>query len=65
MRQGLLLPVAPDLAERLKLAAAFRNHLVHGYEELELALAWRAMTAGLEDVRGLLRCVRDAAGARA
>jgi uncharacterized protein YutE (UPF0331/DUF86 family) len=49
----------PDLAERLKKAAGFRNVVAHAYEALELGRVYDAATHGPADLRAFLARARD------
>ncbi len=50
--------VARDLADRLSLAAGFRNVVAHMYEKLDMARVYQAATRGPEDLRAFLRLLR-------
>jgi uncharacterized protein YutE (UPF0331/DUF86 family) len=54
-----IVPVA--LAERVALAAGFRNRLVHGYEALDMAVVTQAARRGPADLRAFITCLRGAA----
>ena len=49
----------PALADRLVLAAGFRNLVVHGYETVDLARVHKAATDGPRDLRAFIASLRD------
>lgn len=54
--------VAPELAERLKRAAGFRNLIAHAYERLDMTRVHAAATDGPADLRALMAAIRDRLG---
>lgn len=50
------------LAERLRAAAGFRNVLVHGYAEVDLAVVRRALSEGLDDLSAFVAAIRARLG---
>lgn len=51
--------VDPELAQRLKSAAGFRNLVAHAYERLDMARVHAAATNGPADLRALIAAIRD------
>lgn len=48
-----------NLAQRLALAAGFRNVVAHMYEQLDMARVHRAASEGPQDLRAFLRALSD------
>ena len=46
-----------DLAEKMKAVIGFRNVAVHEYQKLDVAIVERIITAGLDDLLSLTRCI--------
>jgi uncharacterized protein YutE (UPF0331/DUF86 family) len=53
--------VPQELADRLALAAGFRNVVAHMYEELDMRRVHEAANEGPKDLRAFLRILRDLA----
>ncbi len=49
--------VSPDLGQRLRLMAKFRNRLVHLYGEIDDAYVYQFMTQDLKDIEELRRVI--------
>jgi len=48
-----------DLADRLVLAAGFRNAIAHNYEDLDMSRVYEAASKGPADLRAFLAALRD------
>lgn len=51
--------IPPDLADRLRAWAGFRNVLVHEYLEIDHAISYRALTTELGDLEAFARWAAD------
>jgi uncharacterized protein YutE (UPF0331/DUF86 family) len=54
--------IPAELASRLRDMAGFRNHLVHGYESLDLGMVEQIVAHDLDDLLAFVQAVRNKLG---